>query len=108
MRPLCLCGIRPVAVNYIKNGRTYYRKKCDVCLSGKVIARWYRAGYRIKNQCDKCGFKSPYPEVFNVFHVDGDLNNCRLNNLKTVCSNCQRILHLEGIYWKQGDLRPDL
>ena len=108
MRPLCLCGIRPVAVNYIKNGRTYYRKKCDVCLSGKVIARWYRAGYRIKNQCDKCGFKSPYSEVFNVFHVDGDLNNCRPQNLKTVCANCQRVLHKEGVRWKQGDLTPDL
>lgn len=109
MRPLCSCGSRPVAINYIKNGRTYYRKICENCLKGKVqVCRWYKSGYSIKNQCDKCGFKSPHYEVFNVFHVDGNLNNCRPNNLKTVCSNCQRILHLEGIYWKQGDLRPDL
>lgn len=109
MRPLCKCGSRPVAVNYIKNGRTYYRKQCESCLKGKVIeCRWYRTGYRIKNQCDKCGFKSPYKEIFNVFHVDGNLNNCRPSNLRSVCANCQVILHQEGVMWKQGDLRPDL
>jgi hypothetical protein len=111
MRPLCSCGIRPTAVNYRKNGRTYYRSMCNVCLKhgeGHGVARWYRMGYRVKNQCDKCGFKSPHKEVFTVFHVDGDLNNCRPANLKTVCSNCARVLHKEGIRWRQGDLVPDL
>jgi predicted HNH restriction endonuclease len=42
-----------------------------------------------------------------VFHVDGELNNCRPVNLKTVCANCARVLHKEGVKWKQGDLRPD-
>jgi predicted HNH restriction endonuclease len=46
--------------------------------------------------------------VFRVFHVDGDLNNCRPANLKTVCANCSRVLHKEGVRWKQGDLVPDL
>jgi hypothetical protein len=111
MRPLCTCGHRPAAVNYVKNGRTYYRKLCEPCLKGGVnvgIPNWYRLGYRIKSQCDKCGFKSPYKEVFSVFHIDGDLNNCRPTNLKTVCANCQRVLHRDGIVWKQGDLSPDL
>ena len=109
MRPLCSCGCRPVAINYIKNGRTYYRRVCENCLKGKIVScRWFNAGYKIKNQCDKCGFKSPYTDVFNVFHVDGNLNNCRPSNLKTICANCQRILHREGIKWNQGDLRPDL
>ena len=111
MRPLCTCGFRPAAINYVKNGRTYYRKLCEACLKGGKyagIARWYRAGYKMKNTCDKCGFKSPYSEVFNVFHVDGDLNNCRHTNLKNVCSNCQRLLHREGVKWRQGDLVPDL
>lgn len=109
MRPLCKCGCRPAAVNYIKNGRTYYRKVCEQCLKGKpVVCRWYKVGYRRKNQCDKCGFKSPYIEIFSVFHVDGDLNNCRPSNLKTVCANCQRSLHRDGITWKQGDLTPDI
>ena len=108
MRPLCTCGIRPAAVNYKKNGRTYYRSQCEACISGKGVARWYRSGYRIKNTCDKCGFKSPHKEVFAVFHVDGNLDNCRPLNLKTVCANCQRVLHKEGEKWKQGDLVPDL
>lgn len=111
MRPICKCGERPKAINYIKNGRTYYRKLCEVCMKNGLyhgIPRWKRAGYKINKSCDKCGFRSPYKEVFSVFHVDGDLNNCSFLNLKTVCANCQRILSREGITWRQGDLVPDL
>lgn len=110
MRPLCKCGQRPKAVNYKKNNKTYYRSLCEVCMShgvGHGIPRWYRAGYRIKPQCEKCGFKSPHQSVFKVFHVDGDLNNCRHNNLKTVCSNCAIILSKEQLSWRQGDLVAD-
>lgn len=109
-RPLCKCGLRPRAVNYKKDNKVYYRRLCETCMSNGLyhnIPRWHHAGYKLKNICDKCSFKSPYKEVFSVFHIDGNLNNCRLTNLKTVCANCQRILHLEGITWKQGDLRPD-
>lgn len=111
MRPLCVCGHRPAAVNYHKDGRTFYRKKCEICLKhggvGHGIPKWRQAGYEKKCVCEKCGFKSKHTEQFNVFHVDGDLNNCRYNNLKTVCANCQRTLHKEGVKWKQGDLVPD-
>jgi hypothetical protein len=71
------------------------------------LPRWYRAGYRQKNSCDKCGFKSPHKEVFRVFHVDGNLNNCRHSNLKSVCANCAQTLSKEGIEWRQGDLIAD-
>ena len=30
-----------------------------------------------------------------MFHMDANLNNCKFNNLKTVCANCQTTLHLE-------------
>jgi hypothetical protein len=109
-RPLCICGYRPAAVNYVKNGRTYYRKKCESCLAGGVghgIPKWYSDGYRMKSVCDKCGFKSKHSEQFNVFHVDGNLNNSRPLNLKTVCANCQRTLAKEGVKWSQGGLQPD-
>ena len=43
----------------------------------------------------------------SVFHLDGDLQNCRPTNLKTICANCQRIMQKTGVRWKQGDLRPD-
>jgi hypothetical protein len=108
MRPLCSCGLGPVAINYYKNKKPYYRSVCGACLRGVKLPRWASAGYKKKHSCDKCGFKSPHTEVFNVYHVDGDLNNCRHANLKTVCSNCARVLHKEGIRWRQGDLVPDL
>jgi len=108
MRPLCSCGRAPVAINYYKNGQTYYRSLCGNCLRGVKLPRWQQAGYKLKHTCDKCGFKSPHKEVFNVFHVDGNLDNCKQTNLKTVCANCQRVLHREGVQWRQGDLVPDL
>ena len=110
-RPLCGCGLRPAAINYRKEGKVYYRSKCEVCTRhggiGKGMPKWHQDGYRIKSECDKCGYKSKYREQFNVFHVDGNLNNSRPANLKTVCANCQRTLHKEGFQWKQGSLKPD-
>lgn len=111
MRNLCrICQKRPVAINYYKEGRAFYRSKCDHCTKGRAEGTplWALAGYKKKNTCDKCGFKSPHAEVFNIFYVDGDLTNNRHSNIKTVCSNCQRVLHKEGVRWRQGDLVPDL
>jgi hypothetical protein len=62
----------------------------------------------MKLQCDVCGFKSKFREQFNVFHVDGNLNNSRPANLQTVCANCQRILAKESPSWQRGGLQPDL
>ena len=110
MRPLCKCGLRPRAVNYKRNGKTYYRTLCEVCQTHGAyygVPRWYRAGYRIKDACDKCGFKSSHKEVFRVYHVDANLDNCSLRNLKTVCANCRTVLSKEGVGWKQGDLIAD-
>jgi hypothetical protein len=110
MRKLCkTCGSRPVAINYYKEDRPFYRSQCDHCSRGRGpgVPGWKRAGYKKKDQCDKCGFKSKNSEVFNVFYVDGDLTNNRPNNLKTICANCQRVLHKEGVRWRQGDLTPD-
>ena len=110
MRPLCnICKERPCAVNYYKDKKPFYRRKCDGCARGTTPSqpRWYQLGYRKKDACEKCGYKSKHQEQFNVFHIDGDLNNCRPANLKTVCANCQRVLHKEGVRWKQGDLVPD-
>jgi len=110
MRSLCkICKIRPVAVNYHKNGRTFYRSKCDHCAKSREhgLPRWHLAGYRMKPKCDKCGFESKFREQFNVFYIDGNPSNCKHTNLKTVCANCQRILHILKLPWRQGDLIPD-
>jgi len=111
MRPLCKgCSQRPRAINYYKDTRAYYRTLCEICLShgaGAHVPRWQRAGYKLKAVCEKCGYKSPHTQIFRVFHVDENLNNCRPANLKTVCLNCSAILGKEGITWRQGDLVAD-
>jgi len=103
--------MRPADINYKKYNRTYYRKKCEICLKHNKtkigIPKWAQAGYEKKKLCEKCGYTSTYLEQFNIFHIDGNLNNCSFKNLKTICANCQRILHIEGVKWKQGDLLPD-
>ena len=111
MRPLCICGLRPAAINYKKNDKTFYRRKCETCTryggTEHGIPKWKRVGYEKKDYCEKCNFKSIHNEQFNVFHIDGSLENCQFNNLKTICANCQRIMQKEGVRWKQGDLLPD-
>ena len=111
MRPLCKCGKRPVAVNYKKGNKTFYRTQCDVCVrnkgKGKGKPKWYLAGYRQQEHCEKCNFKAVFKEQLRVYHIDGDLNNCRPSNLKTVCANCQIAMQRAGVRWKQGDLEPD-
>ena len=110
MRPLCKCGQRPAAINYKKGTKTFYRSLCEKCLRNGLnhgIPKWKQKGDEKKQECERCGFKSKHTEQFNVYHIDGDLNNCRFNNLKTVCANCQRIMQKQGVKWKQGDLVPD-
>ena len=87
MRPLCICKQRPAAINYYKDGKAYYRKLCERCLRngiGHGVPKWKQSGYEKKDYCEKCNFKSQHPEQFNVFHIDGDLQNCRPSNLKTI------------------------
>lgn len=110
MRKLCKsCGARPAAINYYKDSKVFYRSTCDHCSRGYEKERplWAVSGYKKKDICDKCGIRSKHLEIFNVFYVDGNLQNNKFTNLKTICANCQRILHREGVTWKQGDLTPD-
>ena len=113
MRPLCkICRQKPSAINYKKAGKTYYRSMCESCAhyGGKAVGvpKWQQLGYKKKCKCEKCGYTSKHEVQFDVYHIDGDLNNCRPNNLKTICTNCQRIIQDEGARWRQGDLVPDL
>lgn len=83
---------------------------CEQCLRNGVghgIPKWKQAGYIKKKTCEKCGYKSNHQEQFNVYHINGKMDNCLPSNLKTICANCQRIIQKEGIKWKQGDLIPD-
>ena len=110
MRPLCQCKQRPAAIKYKKGNKIHYRKLCERCLRNGVnhgVPKWKQRGYEKKSFCEKCNYSSKHQEQFNVFHIDGNLTNCRPTNLKTICANCQRITQKTGVRWKQGDLRPD-
>ncbi len=108
MRANCeQCGQRPKAVNYIKDGKKYYRKKCEQCLKlhNPVKPLWVNSGYKVKRKCEACGFKPSIRSQVTVFYIDGNLKNVSNRNLKTVCLNCHQELVKFG--WKRGDLTPD-
>lgn len=110
MRNLCKkCNRRPVAINYYKENKPYYRSKCDHCSKNRKNERplWAFQGYKKKNICDRCNFSSKFSEQFDVFYIDGNPSNNRYTNLKTVCANCQRLLHTLKLNWTRGDLTPD-
>lgn len=99
-----------MAINYHKEGKTYFRTLCDHCSKNRAdgIPLWYRAGYRKKTICDRCGFNSKYSEPFRVYHIDGNLQNCRFPNLKTICANCESVLDKEHVKWRKSSIAPDL
>ena len=108
MRPICQsCNQRPRAIAYHREEKIQYRKLCEYCIKRKKrvpapVARWKSAGY--KNQC---GFRSKYTGQLLVYHVDGNLNNNNLRNLKTVCLNCTIEITKADLIWRPGDLEPD-
>jgi len=113
-RKLCpTCNNNPVAVNYIKEGRTHYRSMCSSCIhKGRKVKpappAWFKGGYRKKPHCEKCGFKAKYPEdQLRVFHLDGNLRNHAWTNLRTICLNCQQEVFKSRLPWKPADLVPD-
>ena len=113
MRPLCeVCKKNFSAVNGYHNNKIYYRKRCNTCIRrGKKLTpqkpRWQLAGYKKKAACDRCGFKARHPSQLLVYHVDGNLNNSELRNLKTICLNCIAEINRLDLPWKPGDLEPD-
>jgi hypothetical protein len=114
MRPKCLaCNQRLCAVNYRRAGVVHYRTRCDWCIkkARRVPApepRWRSAGYKKKITCDRCGFRSKYAAQLMVYHVDGNLNNNTMRNLKTICQNCCVEIKRSDLTWAAGDLEPDL
>ena len=113
-RPLCtICNSYPAAINYIKNDRYHYRKSCDTCIrQGKKLKPkppvWFKAGYRKKNVCEKCGYRAKYPEKqITVFHIDGNLRNTLSVNLKSICLNCRVEIAHSRLPWRESSITPD-
>ena len=107
-----VCGQHARAVAYHRYGRVYYRSRCNRCIArqkspARRIARWQAAGYKKKPSCDRCGFRARHTAQLVVYHVDGDLNNTDLRNLKTVCQNCIVEITRLDLPWRRGDLEED-
>ena len=114
IRPICpACNQRPCSINYYKDGDVHYRGRCQICIKKNrkekaPVPRWQLAGYKKKAACDRCGFKSKYNSQLLKCHVDGNLNNTNLRNLKTLCLNCVEEVKRADLPWRPGDLEPDL
>jgi hypothetical protein len=114
MRPFCqICNRKVAAINNKINGKTYYRTRCNSCIRKDKklkpqIPNWKLAGYQQKKTCDRCGFSCKYKAQLIVYHVDGNLNNCDLLNLKTVCLNCTIEIAKLNLPWGRGGVLPDL
>lgn len=113
-RPFCqLCSINQVAINCIVKEKRYYRKICESCIrKGKKIKpvppQWYKSGYRKKSICERCGFRAKFPEKqMAVFHLDGNLKNITMTNLKSICLNCCIEIEHSNTTWKPATLTPD-
>lgn len=113
LRPICpVCNQRPRAINCHRDDRVYYRSRCEACTkkNKKIkppVPRWQSSGYKKKPTCDRCGFRARYSAQLLVYHVDGNLNNTDVRNLKTVCLNCVEELKRSDLPWQKGDLEPD-
>jgi hypothetical protein len=113
IRPICLtCGKNQCAVNYHRNGKTYYRSMCDECGRKKNhlkprIPTWKKNGYKKKATCDLCGFRSLFPSQMTVYHIDGNLENAEQINLRSICLNCVEVVKKKDVNWKRGDLEVD-
>ena len=112
-RPICqACNQRPCAINYSRDGITHYRSRCGQCVSKNrkikpAQPRWQLSGYKKKPTCDRCGFRAKHSAQLLVYHVDGNLKNNNVLNLKTVCLNCSVEVKRADLPWKPGDLEPD-
>jgi hypothetical protein len=92
---------------------THYRKTCQTCIRKKknlppCKPKWMSSGYKKKSICDYCGFRSLYQSQMTVFHINGNLEDTKLTNLKTICLNCVEVVKRREVNWKRGDLQIDI
>ena len=112
-RPICnLCNKNYRAINYVRNGITHHRSTCDDCGRKKKKLKprkpnWLNGGYKKKTTCDLCGFHGIISSQFTVYHIDGNLENIQLTNLRTICLNCVEVVKKKEVNWKRGDLEID-
>lgn len=89
-----ICNKHPVAKNYVRKGKTYYRKICYYCIKEKknqkkeAVQLLKKSGYRMKTNCDRCGFVAKATEQIRIHFRDNNKYNVSLSNLRSYCVNC--------------------
>lgn len=113
IRPICAaCNKNHCAPNYTVNGVRHWRSRCRSCIrSGRKklpsVPRWQLNGYVKKKTCDLCGFQCSYSSQITVYHIDGNLNNTALSNLRSICLCCVEVVKRRNVIWRRGDLEVD-
>ena len=113
MRPICkVCNKNPRAPAYYRNNKRYYRSRCSSCIRSDRNIKpqeplWKINGYKKKPTCDLCGFRSTYSSQIVVYHIDGNLKNCNLINLRSICLCCVEVVKRRHITWRIGNLEVD-
>lgn len=112
-RPICkVCNKNPRAPAYYRNGKRYYRSRCNFCINrdkkiNPPVPKWKSSGYKKKTTCDLCGFHGVYSSQIVVFHIDGNLNNTNYVNLRSVCLCCIEVIKRKHFTWKPGEIDID-
>jgi len=110
-RQLCpICRKHPVAINYYRNNKTYYRRACTPCIHRRrtipqPVPGWIKSGYKRRDRCDRCAFRFKLVEQSEVYYIDGNTSNNHWANLRTLCRNCQ--LEVANTNWRPSSIKVD-
>jgi 5-methylcytosine-specific restriction endonuclease McrA len=91
----CLeCGVVYLLYRYNRNGKITFRcGKAQRAYQRKVDDKRNPYKRHKTKTCSKCGFVAEDICQLDVHHKDGNHSNNALENLKTVCANCHRLIH---------------
>lgn len=93
------CGSQSKKKGLSKLGFPLYKKYCR-----KHDVNAYMHKYRMfkKDKCECCGFVPVHSCQLDVDHIDGNKQNNKIDNLKTLCANCHRLkTHINQDYKKR-------
>lgn len=91
-RPFCEhCRIALAKANGVsKHGFKKWHRYCSNC-SKYFYDEKYKHLSTKKIQCEKCDFIPEDPCQLDLIYKDGNKNNKKSSNLKTLCANCNRL-----------------
>lgn len=88
----CLCCGKTFYTSPGRRNQIYYcSRSCwkkYTRSNGRVYYKQFKLSY-----CEICGFIPEHECQLDVHHLDKDRRNNSLDNLKTICANCHRLLH---------------